>query len=186
MSELPEIVDRTDSAHADLIWLLNQFRAAELRGASVILRLGRLSDTSELRSNFTRHLRDEGVHAWLWTRAIQELGGEVVDVEDPYQARLGAAFGLPRTVEELLAVTLVSEKRGVAAYREQLGRPDTPEPVRKALTAILKDETWHVEWIEEELLGRGQDRPEVVEALARAEEADRVAVEELERLAATR
>jgi len=137
----------------DLIALLNQFRSAELRGAGVILRLGRLADTSRLRVNFTRHLRDEGVHAWLWTRCIEHLGGEVVEVDDPYQSRLGAHFGLPRRIEELLAVTLVSERRGVSAYEELLGT-EIPAKVSSAATAILKDERWHVSWISQELAQR--------------------------------
>lgn len=138
---------------SSLIHLLCQFRSAELRGASVILRLGRLADTPALRSNFTKHLRDEGVHAWLWTRCIEELGGEVVDVDDPYQSRLGAHFGIPRNIEELLAVTLVSERRGVTAYEELL-TGDVPGAVSKAATAVLKDERWHVSWISEELARR--------------------------------
>lgn len=162
-----------------LALLLNQYRAAEIRGAGVILRLGRLADTSELRSNFTKHLRDEGVHAWMWARALNELGWEIEEVDDPYQRKLGSAFGLPRTVEELLAVTLVSERRGVAAYEEHLARPGNPAPVDRALRAILKDEQWHVEWIAAELESRAADHPEVRQAIERAEAADLVAVASL-------
>lgn len=166
-----------------LIWRLNQYRSAEIRGAGVILRLGRLADTSELRANFSKHLRDEGVHAWLWTKAIVELGGEIEDVEDPYQARLGAGFGLPRTVDELLAVTLVSERRGVTTYQEHLTEPDVPDAVTRALRAILKDERWHVDWIADELEQRAALHPEVRDAMARAEEADDAAMAELRALA---
>lgn len=164
---------------ANLITILNQYRAAELRGAGVILRLGRLADTTACRRNLTRHLRDEGVHAWLWTKAIDELGGEIVDVDDPYQTRLAAHYGLPRTLEELLAVTLVSEERGVAEYTEQLSQGDTPASVRQKLRTILKDETWHVSWIRQELERRAATRLQVQEALERARRADRSAIAEL-------
>lgn len=163
--------------HDDLILLLNQLRGAELRGAGVILRLGRMADTSEVRANFTRHLRDEGVHAWLWTRCIAKLGGEVVDVEDPYQARLAAHFGLPRTIDELLAVTVVSERRGVTTYEELRDKSGIPAPVASAANAILRDERWHVSWITEELEAHS---PELVGPLMqRAEAADREAVAEV-------
>lgn len=159
-----------------LLSVLNQYRSAEIRGAGVILRLGRLADSGALRANFTRHLRDEGVHAWLWTRAILELGGEPEDVADPYQARLGAVFGVPRTVEDLLALTVVSERRGVASYERHLEFDDTPDLVRRTLKAILKDERWHVSWIEEELRERARDDQRVNDLVERAEAADREAV----------
>lgn len=164
---------------ADLVAALNQYRAAELRGAGVILRLGRLADTPDCRRNLTRHLRDEGVHAWLWTKAIDDLGGDIRDVDDPYQTRLGAHFGLPRTLDELLAVTLVSEERGVAEYTERLGMGDTPNSVQHKLRTVLKDETWHVSWIREELERRAAEHPEVGAVLERARQADRMAIAEL-------
>jgi bacterioferritin (cytochrome b1) len=164
--------------------MMNQFRSAELRGAGVILRLGRLADTSELRGNFTAHLRDEGNHAWLWTKTIQDLGGEIEDVPDPYQARLGTLFGVPRSVEDLLALTLVSERRGVETYAEQADRADAlPESVHRVLRAILKDERWHVSWIEEELRRRAATSAEVALAIGKAESADRQAMTEMRDLA---
>lgn len=160
----------------DLIALLNQYRGAEIRGAGVILRLGRLANSSELRSNFSRHLRDEGVHAWMWTRTLHDLGGDVMDVDDPYQMRLGSLFGIPRTLNELLALTVVSERRGVATYEEHLSHPGTPPAVQRTLRGILKDERWHVEWIEDELRQRSRDDTSVDDLLARAEAADVEAV----------
>jgi len=77
-----------------LLWLLNQYRAAEVHGAGAIMRMGKLADTTELRTMLSRHLRDEAVHAWLWTRAIEEMGGEVAAVPEPYQARLAAHYGI--------------------------------------------------------------------------------------------
>ena len=163
----------------DLMWTLNQYRAAEIRGAGVIMRLGRMADSSSLRRDLTRHLRDEGAHAWMWARAIEQLGGEIIDVEDAYQVRLGTNFGLPKTLNEMLVLTLVSEKRGVATYVEHIESHDPPEIVARTLRAILKDERWHVSYIDAELRERSRHDPSIEAALHRAEEADRQAVADL-------
>jgi hypothetical protein len=136
-----------------------------------------------LRSAFSRHLRDEGVHAWLWTRAVEVLDGEVLDIDDPYQTRLGTHFGVPKTLNELLALTLVSERRGVATYEEHLQGPDTPPLVQRTLRGILRDEHWHVSYIQEELESRLRADASVAGVLERAEQADRLAAEDLTVLA---
>jgi hypothetical protein len=169
----------------DQVWLLNQYRAAELRGANAILRLLRLADSSSLQRDLTRHLRDEASHALTWTRAIERCGGEVVDVDDPYQGRLAEGFGIPRTLVELLAVTLVSERRGLAQYQEHAADAATPEFVLRSLRAVAKDETWHVSYITEELERRGRVDESVGPVLARAEAADLAAVRALESAAAS-
>ena len=161
--------------------LLNEFRSAEIRGAGVILRLGRLADTSDLRENFTKHLRDEGVHAWMWTKAIVALGGEVTDSQDAYQTRLGTHFGVPKTLNELLALTVTSERRGVLSYEEILESPSAPAVVVRTARGILKDERWHVSWIEAELDRRRECDPTIEDALSRAGEADLLAVTETRR-----
>jgi hypothetical protein len=163
---------------SDLVWLLNQYREAELRGAGAILRLLRLADTGRLRRDLTRHLRDETLHALLWTEAIESIGGEIVEVPDPYQARLGAHFGIPSSLNELLALTLVSERRGVTEYRAAMSR-ELPPPVEGALRTILEDEGWHVSYIARELEARSASDPDAAAALERAEAADRAAVADL-------
>ena len=90
----------------------------------------------------------------MWTRALEELGLDIEDVDDPYQQKLGVAFGLPRSVEELLALTVVSERRGVSSYEEHLAMDGNPLVVERSLRAILKDERWHVDWISQELMSR--------------------------------
>jgi hypothetical protein len=168
------------TADLELIWILNQYRGAEIRGAGVILRLGRLASESTVRANLSRHLRDEAIHAWRWTKAIVQLGGDVIDVDDPYQAKLGSNFGIPRSLTELLAVTVVSERRGVTQYEEHLHQ-GAPALVERTLEGILKDERWHVEWIEGELDARRANDPEVDIALERALAADAAAMSVLKR-----
>ncbi|MFF5173731.1 ferritin-like domain-containing protein [Micromonospora sp. NPDC000089] len=164
----------------DPVWILNQYRAAEVHGAGAIMRMARLADTGRLRSDLSRHLRDEAVHAWLWTRAIEEFGGEVVEVAQPYQARLSAHFGIPKTLTDMLALTLVSEKRGLSEYELHVGQEDLPQEVRRPLRAIIRDEAWHVSYIEEALRERAREDRRVDDIIDRAHEADVRAVAELE------
>ena len=82
----------------DPLWVLNEYRAAEVHGAGAIMRMGRLADSTELSANLSRHLRDEAVHAWLWTKAINNSGGEIAEVDLPYQARLGMHYRIPSTL----------------------------------------------------------------------------------------
>ncbi len=161
------------------IWLLNQYRAAEVHGAGAIMRMGKLADNSELRASLSRHLRDEAVHAWLWTRTIQELDGEVYSVPEAYQTRLSTHYGIPTSLNDLLALTLVSEKRGLQQYIDHLDIPEVSGSIHRTLRGILKDEEWHVRYIREELDGRMRHDREVLSLIERAEEADERAVAEL-------
>ncbi|HEY0698577.1 MAG TPA: ferritin-like domain-containing protein, partial [Micromonospora sp.] len=160
----------------DPCWVLNQYRAAEVHGAGAIMRMARLADTAKLRSDLSRHLRDEAVHAWLWTRAIEELGGEVVDVPQPYQARLAAHFGIPKTLTDMLALTLASERRGLAEYELHVEQEDLPNAIRRPMKAIIRDEAWHVSYIEEALAERAREDSSVHDIVDRAQMADAKAV----------
>jgi hypothetical protein len=163
----------------DPVWLLNEYRAAEVHGAGAIMRMARLADSTTLSSDLSRHLRDEAIHAWLWTQAINEMGGEIVEVAQPYQARLGVHFGIPRTLTEMLALTLVSEKRGVAQYNEHLDLPDVSPRIQRTLRGILKDENWHVRYINEELQNRVREDRRVQDVIDRAHIAEEQAITDL-------
>ena len=163
----------------DPVWLLNQYRSAEVSGAGAIMRMGRLAEGAELSADLTRHLRDEAVHAWLWTRALREIDGEILDVDEPYQSRLALHFGLPRSLNDLLALTWVSESRGVEQYQMHMEAKDISPTIRQTLRAILKDETWHVAYIGEELTRRARSDAAIQQTIDRALEADAKAVSEL-------
>jgi hypothetical protein len=124
-------------------------------------------------------LRDEAIHAWLWTKAIKEIGGEIIEVDQPYQTRLSVHFGIPRTLTDMLALTLVSERRGVAQYNEHLDRTDTTSKIKRTLRGILKDETWHVRYISEDLQNRVRTDLRIQDVIDRAEVADERAWAEL-------
>ncbi len=165
--------------HRDPLWVLNEYRAAEIHGADAILRMGRLADSAELSADLSRHLRDEAVHAWLWTRAIKDMGGEVAAVDQPYQSRLGAYFGIPRSLTDFLALTWVSERRGVEQYTDHLDAPDVTPTIRRTLRGILKDEHWHVSYIHDELARRIREDRRVQQIVDRALVADEHAMADL-------
>jgi hypothetical protein len=161
----------------DPLWILNEYRAAEVHGAGAIMRMARLADSNELSADLSRHLRDEATHAWLWTRAIKEMGGEIVEVEQPYQTRLASYFGIPRSLTEFLALTYASERRGVLQYTEHLDSPDLTTLIHRTLRGILKDENWHVRYINEELQRRVRADPSVQGIIDRALTADERAIQ---------
>jgi hypothetical protein len=163
----------------DPLWVLNEYRAAEVHGAGAIMRMGRLADSTSLRADLSRHMRDEAVHAWLWTKAIKDMGGEIIEVDVPYQARLGVHFGIPRTLSELLALTWVSERRGVAQYLEHLDSAEVTPAIARTLRGILKDERWHVRYINEELQVRMRSDTKLQNVIDRALVADEMAMAEL-------
>jgi hypothetical protein len=163
----------------DLFWVLNEYRAAEVHGAGAIMRMGRVADSTELSADLSRHLRDEAVHAWLWTKVIKDMGGEIVEVDQPYQRRLGAHFGIPRSLTELLALTWVSERRGVQQYTEHLDMPGVTVRIQRTLRGILKDEHWHVSYINAELRRRVRGDRRVQDVIDRALVAEGLAIAEL-------
>lgn len=163
----------------DPLWVLNEYRAAEIHGAGAIMRMGRLADSTSLSTDLSRHMRDEAVHAWLWTKLIKDMGGEITDVDQPYQARLGVHFGIPRSLTELLALTWVSERRGVTQYTEHLDLAGVTSQVQRTLRGILKDEHWHVRYINEELQLRIRADSRVQEVIDRALAADERAMADL-------
>jgi hypothetical protein len=165
--------------HSDPLWVLNEYRAAEVHGAGAIMRMNRLADSAELNVDLSRHLRDEAVHAWLWTKAIKDMNGEIVEVDIPYQARLGAHYGIPGTLTELLALTWVSERRGVEQYTEHLDAADVSPLIQRTLRGILKDEHWHVSYINEELQRRVRADRQVQGIIDRALTADKLAIADI-------
>lgn len=166
------------------MWILNQYRAAEIHGAGAIMRMERLAPGGALRKSLSRHLRDEAMHAWMWTRTIDDLGGTITEIDEPYQARLSAHFGIPRTLNDMLALTLVSERRGLAEYEAHLDTEKLPAAIRRTLRGIVKDEEWHVRYISQELAERARDDAAITAIIERAERADVQALAEIEQLMA--
>jgi bacterioferritin (cytochrome b1) len=139
------------SATDKQILIFSVYRDAELRGARLLFNLiGHMKD-GDSQLKMARHLADETRHAWLWTRRIADLGGTPLMLADGYQRRLGLRLGVPKTVVELLALTVVVEERAQSRYMAHAALPNVDDETREVLKAVTEDETWHLSWIEKKM-----------------------------------
>ena len=133
------------------ILIFSVYRDAELRGARLLFNLlGHLKD-ADSQLKMAKHLADETRHAWLWTRRIADLGGAPVIIADGYQRRLGIRTGVPKSVVELLALTVVVEERAQSRYEAHAALPGVDNETLEVLKAVTEDESWHLSWIEKKL-----------------------------------
>lgn len=142
---------RNTSIDPKLIQLFSYYRDAELRGATLLLKLTARVEDPESQVKLSQHLADETRHAWLWTKRITDLGYEPVHVEDGYQTRIGRAVGIPRSLIDLFALTVVVEERAQRRYLEHARRKDVDAETLDILHEVTKDEKWHIGWINDEL-----------------------------------
>ena len=134
-----------------MIHLYSYYRDAELRGATLLLKLIMRIDDTEAQVKLSRHLADETRHAWLWTKKIADMGAHPVRVDDGYQTRIGHEVGIPRSLIDLFALTVVVEERAQRRYLEHARRPDCDPETLEILHEVTKDEKWHVGWIKNKL-----------------------------------
>ena len=170
------------AGEARLITLFSYYRDAELRGATLLLKLLQRMEDADAQVKLTKHLEDEVRHAWLWTKRITDLGGVPEKVDDGYQRRIGHEVGIPRTLEQLLALTIVVEERALARYLEHAAVAEVDPETRHVLHEVTKDEKWHLSWIEHKLyeLAGPDGEARVRELLARYRDVDRRVFAELE------
>jgi rubrerythrin len=165
-----------------IIHLYSYYRDAELRGSTLLLKLIMRVDDSETQVKLSKHLADETRHAWLWTKRIADLGAAPVRVTDGYQTRLGQEIGIPKTLIDLFALTVVVEERAQRRYLEHAQRPDVDPETLHILHEVTKDEKWHIGWIKNKLkelacANGGEDKASA--ALERYREIDRKVVADL-------
>ena len=164
------------SATDKQILIFSVYRDAELRGARLLFNLiGHMKD-GDSQLKMAKHLADETRHAWLWTRRIADLGGTPLMLADGYQRRLGLRLGVPKTVVELLALTVVVEERAQSRYNAHMALPNVDPETREVLKSVTKDESWHLSWIEKEMreIARAQGSEEQADkALERYRAIDR-------------
>lgn len=167
---------------ARLVTLFSYYRDAELRGATLLLKLLQRMDDPDAQVKLTKHLEDEVRHAWLWTKRITDLGGVPEKVDDGYQRRIGHEIGIPRTLEQLLALTIVVEERALSRYLTHLAAPELDDETRVVLHEVTKDEKWHLSWIEHKVREMaGPDGAARIDALlTRYRDVDRRVFAELE------
>ncbi|MGH7248987.1 MAG: ferritin-like domain-containing protein, partial [Pseudomonadota bacterium] len=133
------------------VLIFSFYRDAELRGARLLFNLiGHLKD-ADAQLKMSKHLADETRHAWLWTRRIADLGAAPVMVEDGYQRRLGTKTGVPKTLVDLLALTVVVEERAQSRYVAHAALPNVDPETLEVLKLVTEDETWHLSWIEKKM-----------------------------------
>lgn len=134
-----------------MIHLFSYYRDAELRGAALLLKLIQWVEDAEAQVKLARHLADETHHAWLWTKRITDMGGTPIKVEDGYQTRIGREIGIPKTLMDLFALTVVVEERSQRRYLEHARRADTDPDTLAILQEVTRDEKWHIGWIKSKL-----------------------------------
>ena len=164
-----------------MILLMNYYRDAELRGANLLLRLMSHLTDPDSQTKLSLHLADETRHAWLWTKRITDAGGEPAPVGDGYQTRIGVRV-VPRSLIDILALTVVVEERAHERYLEHAQRPDVDAETLAVLREVTKDEKWHIAWIRaklDELAASAGGANRVNEALERYREIDRKVYAEL-------
>lgn len=165
-----------------MIHLYSYYRDAELRGATLLLKLIMRIDDTEAQVKLSRHLADETRHAWLWTKKIAGLGATPVRVDDGYQTRIGREVGIPKTLVDLFALTVVVEERAQRRYIEHAQRPDVDPETREILHEVTKDEKWHIGWIKnklKELAAANGGEAKMLATLERYREIDRKVVGDL-------
>lgn len=139
------------SAVDKLILTFSFYRDAELRGARLLFNLLSHLKDGDAQLKMTAHLADETRHAYLWTKRIADLGGSPITIDDGYQRRLGLKTGVPKTLLDLFALTVVVEERAQSRYNAHMALPNVDPETMEVLKAVTKDESWHLSWIEKEM-----------------------------------
>ena len=134
-----------------MIELMSYYRDAELQGAALLLRLIKMMDDPDAQVKLSAHLADETRHAWLWTKRINDMGGQPMKIPDGYQTRVGRRT-FPRSILEMLALTVVVEERSFASYIEFAQNHQPDEATLEVLKDITGDEKWHMSWIRNKLV----------------------------------
>lgn len=165
-----------------MIRIFSYYRDAEIRGAALLMKMMNRERDPEAQVLFSRHIDDETRHAWLWTRRIRQEGALPVEVPDGYQRRLGKALGIPSSLIDLFALTVIVEERSVQRYSEHARSPVCDPKTMEILVELTKDEKWHIAWMEEWLMKLAQadgKEKKVQQTLARYREIEAEVFEEM-------
>lgn len=130
-----------------LTWKLHWYRASELEGALLLGHMMRAAGDAGTAHRLVCHAADEARHARLWSEAIHELELPPVRIFRSYQSFYAGHGAMPASLAETLALTHVFEERVHAWFSEELRDRTLPEPVRRALRVMVRDEEEHLEWV---------------------------------------
>lgn len=139
------------SLSEDELFLLSFYRSSEINGSLFFGRLARALKPGPVQHDLSKHFADEAQHAWYWTQCIDRLGERPMKLADAYQDRYLEAVGLPMNVMEVLAITLVFERRVINQYAKHLALPHLREEISGTINRIMQDERWHVQWVRDAL-----------------------------------
>jgi bacterioferritin (cytochrome b1) len=156
-------------------WVLSYYRMSEINGSLFFGRLARALKPSPIQHDLTKHFADEAQHAWYWTDCLERLGSPPIKLSDAYQDQYLEAAGLPVNMMEILAITLVFERRVINQYARHLAVPSVRPEVKDTIDRIMADERWHVQWVRDALTGMEEryGKDTIAETLRRFKEADR-------------
>ncbi len=156
-------------------WVLSYYRTSEINGSLFFGRLARTLKPSPIQHDLTKHFADEAQHAWYWTDCLDRLGTRPVKLSDAYQDQYLEAAGLPVNLMEIMAITLVFERRVINQYAKHMAVPDLRGEVSETIDRIMADERWHVQWVRDALVGMEEKfgKDNVADTLRRYKEADR-------------
>ena len=156
-------------------WVLSYYRTSEINGSLFFGRLARTLKPSPIQHDLTKHFADEAQHAWYWTDCLGRLGTRPIKLSDAYQDQYLEAAGLPANLMEIMAITLVFERRVINQYAKHLAVPDLRIEVKETIERIMQDERWHVQWVRDALAGMGDKygKDNIAATLRRFKEADR-------------
>jgi demethoxyubiquinone hydroxylase (CLK1/Coq7/Cat5 family) len=155
-------------------WIMSYYRVSEINGALFFGRVARIMKPGALQCQVTHHFADEAAHSSYWTSCMEDLGCYPEKQRGTYQDRYFAALGVPANLMEVMAITLVFEKRVIGHYHRHLIYPDTHPRIKQTIERIMLDERRHVRYVREALDGMGAryGADFVLQTVRRYEEAD--------------
>jgi len=135
------------------LWLMNYYRSGEIKGALFFGRVARIV-RGPLQVDVTHHFADEAAHAHYWTQCLDDLGFSPSRETKGYQDQYLDAVGLPANLMEVMAITLIFEKRAIRLYNQHLRARPHPR-ICQTIDTIMRDERWHVKYVRDALREMG-------------------------------
>jgi hypothetical protein len=105
-------------------WMLSYYRVSEINGALFFGRVARIMRPGFLQRQVTHHFADEAAHSSYWTSCMEDLGFYPEKQRAAYQDQYFTALGVPANLMEVMAITLVFEKRVASHYRRSCSMSD--------------------------------------------------------------
>lgn len=157
------------------LWVLSFYRNSEISGALFFGRLAKSIRQADIQRDMTKHFADESMHAWYWTKCIEDLGQKPMRVNVAYQDSYLEAAGMPTNIMEVLAITQVFERRVIGQYSHHRSNPKLHPIITDTVTRIMEDEKWHIKWIGDALKGLESEYGAelIAQTMKRYEDADK-------------